>query len=125
MNQYFVENASTKYFEEVDEYIYENFRYVVNEVGSDRATGCRYSGKRFASINGEVVIGFTPSKVEMGVICRMLGVTIPQGTFAPTAKSLPVVNLLVLKKGNSILHYNPVTGDEFKLTNNRRKKLAA
>lgn len=116
-DQYFVENAASKYFEEVDKFIYDNWKYVENGEGK-----CRYTGKRFASVNGEVKIDFTPSKAEMGVVCRMLGITIPQGTFAPVSKVMPKADLLIVKKGNSVIHYDPATGNQFKLMN---KKLAA
>jgi len=110
MNQYFVENVSTKYFEEVDKFIYDNWKFVQTDTGE-----CRYTGKRFACIDGVVRLDFTPSKVEMGVLCRMLGVTIPQGSFAPAAKVMPKADLLIVKKGNSVIHYDPATGNQFKL----------
>lgn len=110
-------------FEEVDQYIYNNAKYVVDDKGQ-----ARYTEKRMACVDGEVSFAFPVKLSDMGMLCRMLGVTVPQGTFAPLPSGANS-SLLTIKKGNSVIKYDPANGEQLKVVGNTRKpkveKLAA
>lgn len=64
-----------KVWEEVDAFMYKNYKFFVNDDGSKR-----YDENRFCVIDGMVDISNlrSVSKAEMSLVVRMLGLTIPQ-----------------------------------------------
>jgi hypothetical protein len=71
-NEFFLQCGNI--WEEVDAFLYKNYKFVVNEDGARR-----YTDNRFCIVDGDVDVSELKkiSKTEMSYIVRMLGVRIP------------------------------------------------
>ena len=106
MNEYFLQVAVGRNWEEVDAYLYKNYKFVVNDEGIRR-----YTDNCFSVVDGEVNISElkNPSKVELSLVCRILGLTIPTGTTGFCSKPK---GMLTIVRGNAKMFYQ----DGFKYT---------
>ena len=77
-NRYFLQLNGKSQWEEVDEFIYKNWKFAVSEKGDvGRGEGCRYSGNGVKCEDGRVDMFFSkesPLSVrDMAWVARMLG----------------------------------------------------
>ena len=103
MNEFFLQCAAglkETTWEQVDQFVYDNYQFVVNDDGERR-----YAENRFCVIEGEINLRYlTASKAELGVIMRLLGVTIPQGFAAGGFAKFQPDTLLIHKKNSKICY---------------------
>lgn len=94
-------------FEEVNEYVYKNQKFAVNENQEPR-----YTGLSVTKLNGEIKISGPVTHNELGIIARLLAVSPPTGSspngFARTPEAVE------FKKGNSHTLYHQATNKVWK-----------
>ena len=82
MNEYFIQTDATvgrEAFEQVDEFTYKNHAAALKADGTGRYPE---GALRFGRADGKVLLDGTPTEYALGVIVRVLGIKVPQGTLA-------------------------------------------
>lgn len=111
--QTYAEDNTPGDWEQVDDYIYKNWKSVVDPETNEP----RYTGNKVIHKGNNVSMEIDQITTSMlGIICRLCGVTIPQhiskpGGFAP----MPTELLTIMKKGNKTpLLYHVPTGNKLR-----------
>jgi len=120
MESLFVLQTTDGAWEEVDDYIYLNHKFVVDEKGVPR-----YSGNRFSVEEGTVSLkNLSIKEDELGMIARISGAKVPMGSssqgFAPKPQTL-----LRVKRGGGLIFYEIETGRKYTLAKSKKKKAPA
>lgn len=108
-NEYFLhltKPEGMKVWEEVDAFMYKNYKFFVNEDGARR-----YDDNRFCVVDGLVDISNlkTVSRSEMALVARMLGLTIPTSITGFCGKPK---HILTIVRSNTMHYYK----DGYKFT---------
>ncbi len=100
-NKYYlhVQRAGERVWEEVDAYLYKNYKFVINDDGTRR-----YTDNRFSVVDGVVNVSELKAltKNEMSLIARMLGLRVDQ---TATGYSGKPTGMLIIARGNSKVFY--------------------
>lgn len=112
--EYFIRRAADKAvgeWEEVDEYLWNNHKYVLTETGERYYSDCRFSvfcGAIDLRQLGEI------GPADLAIIARLVGVQpIPGAVPGGFVKRPP--EMLRVKRGNGDLYYQAGTGKKYRL----------